>query len=71
MVYTRTGRRFFEDLAIEQGILEHLSEVLLASGFWAAFQTDWVCLDAELMPWSFKGGELLMRQYAPVVLRPN
>jgi protein phosphatase len=36
------------------------------SGFWEAFGTDWVCLDAELMPWSFKGGELLVRQYAPV-----
>ena len=66
MVYTRTGRRFFEDQAIEHGIVQHLIEVLSASGFWEAFQTDWVCLDAELMPWSFKGGELLVRQYAPV-----
>jgi protein phosphatase len=66
MVYTRTGRRFFEDEAIEHGFLEHLIEVLSLSGFWEAFGTDWVCLDAELMPWSFKGAELLMRQYAPV-----
>jgi protein phosphatase len=66
MVYTRTGRRFFEDQSIEHGILEHLTEVLSVSGFWEAFGTDWVCLDAELMPWSFKGGELLVRQYAPV-----
>lgn len=35
-------------------------------GFWETFQTDWICLDAELMPWSFKGGKLLVRQYAPV-----
>ena len=35
-------------------------------GFWETFQTDWICLDAELVPWSFKGGELLVRQYAPV-----
>jgi protein phosphatase len=66
IVYTRTGRRFFEDQAIEHGILQHLIEVLSTNGFWEAFQTDWVCLDAELMPWSFKGGELLVRQYAPV-----
>jgi protein phosphatase len=46
--------------------LEHLSDVLSVCGFWEAFGTDWVCLDAELMPWSFKGGELLTRQYAPV-----
>jgi protein phosphatase len=66
MVYTRTGRRFFEDRAIEHGFLEHLTEVLSICGFWETFETDWVCLDAELMPWSFKGGELLTRQYAPV-----
>jgi protein phosphatase len=66
MVYTRTGRRFFDDQALEHGLLEHLSEVLSVSEFWEAFQTDWVCLDAELMPWSFKGQELLVRQYAPV-----
>jgi protein phosphatase len=66
MVYTRTGRRFFEDQAMEHGFLEHLTEVLSVCGFWEAFETDWVCLDAELMPWSFKGGELLVRQYAPV-----
>jgi hypothetical protein len=66
MVYTRTARRFFEDQAIEDSFLEHLIEVLCACGFWEAFGIDWVCLDAELMPWSFKGGELLVRQYAPV-----
>jgi hypothetical protein len=71
MVYTRTGRRFFEDRAIEHEILEHLTEVLSATGFWEAFETDWVCLDAELMPWSFKAGELLMRQYGvPGCLSP-
>jgi protein phosphatase len=52
IVYTRTGRRFFEDQSIENGILEHLLEVLSVSGFWENFQTDWVCLDTELMPWS-------------------
>ena len=66
MVYTRTGRQFFEDEAIEQGFLEHLVQVLSSTDFWERFQTDYVCLDAELLPWSFKGGELLVRQYAPV-----
>jgi protein phosphatase len=66
MIYTRTGRRFFEDEAIEHRFLEHLVQVLSSTDFWERFQTDWLCLDAELMPWSFKGGELLVRQYAPV-----
>jgi protein phosphatase len=39
---------------------------LIASGFWKDFYTDWVCLDAELMPWSAKAQKLLEEQYAPV-----
>src|SRR5262249_35902920 len=35
-----------------------------AGDFWGQFRTDWVCLDAELMPWSAKAQELLRRQYA-------
>jgi protein phosphatase len=35
-------------------------------GFWDQFQTDWICLDAELMPWSAKAQELLRQQYAAV-----
>ena len=66
IVYTRTGRQFFENESIEHGFLEHFVQVLSSMDFWETFQTDWLCLDAELMPWSFKGAELLMRQYAPV-----
>jgi len=33
---------------------------------WAQLDTDWVCLDAELMPWSAKAQELLRSQYAAV-----
>ena len=35
-----------------------------ASG--SEFETDWVCLDCELMPWSAKAQELLQSQYAAV-----
>ena len=62
MIYTRTGRQFFEDEAIEQGFLEHLVQVLSSTDFWERFQTDYVCLDAELLPWSFKGGELAVHR---------
>ena len=32
-----------------------------AAGWWEEFATDWVCLDAEIMPWSAKAQELLQR----------
>ena len=35
-------------------------------GYWETLQTDWICLDCELMPWSVKAQELLKQQYAPV-----
>jgi protein phosphatase len=34
--------------------------------WWDRFETNWVCLDAELMPWSAKAQALLQSQYAPV-----
>lgn len=65
--YTRTGRRFFEkNLYWEKEILARLNQALEKSGFWKEFATDWVCLDVELMPWSAKAQELLVKQYAPV-----
>ena len=64
--YTRTGRRFFEDAKIEKELLGIVHVALGAADFWDQFQTDWVCLDAELMPWSAKAQELLRQQYAAV-----
>ena len=64
--YTRTGRRFFEDDALDRALITRLSAALTAAGFWERFETDWVCLDAEIMPWSAKALGLLREQYAPV-----
>jgi protein phosphatase len=64
--YTRTGRRFFDDARIEMEFLEKVRAALDASDFWSRLETDWVCLDAELMPWSAKAQELLRQQYAAV-----
>ena len=64
--YTRTGRRFFEDLALEAQFLERVRGACTASGLWEELGTDWVVLDCELMPWSIKAQELLVEQYAPV-----
>ena len=61
---TRTGRRFFDNVAIEAIFLDKIRSALDAARFWERFQTDWFCLDGELMPWSAKAQELLRRQYA-------
>jgi len=66
IIYTRTGRHFFDNFETQNSILSRLQTVLSATGFWADFNTDWVCLDTELMPWSAKAQKLLMEQYAPV-----
>jgi len=64
--YTRTGRRFFENPALERELLASMRAALDRSGFWEGFNTDWVCLDCELMPWSAKALELVRQQYASV-----
>jgi protein phosphatase len=62
--YTRTGRAFFTDKAVEQAFLKMVQEALTARNFWEAMETDWVCLDCELMPWNAKAQTLLQHQYA-------
>jgi protein phosphatase len=64
--YTRTGRKFFEDAALESEVLAIVRTALDRAGFWEEFKTDWVCLDAELMPWSAKAQALVRDQYAAV-----
>jgi protein phosphatase len=64
--YTRTGRRFFENITLERELLAWVRGALDRSGFWEMFKTDWVCLDCELMPWSAKALELVRQQYASV-----
>jgi protein phosphatase len=64
--YTRTGRRFFHDAAVEKEFLEHVRSAVESAGIWDEFKTDWVALDCELMPWSAKAQELLQSQYGPV-----
>jgi protein phosphatase len=66
IVYTRTGRRFFDDPAIGAQALEILRDAMTAAGFWEAMGTEWAVLDCELMPWSAKAQELIRGQYAAV-----
>jgi protein phosphatase len=64
--YTRTGRPMFTDGVLERDVLKRLSTAITSAGYWAEFDTEWICLDCELMPWSAKAQELLVLQYAPV-----
>lgn len=65
-VYTRTGRRFFNDDALEAAFLERIGGALREAGFYEEFQSDWFALDCELMPWSAKAQDLVRQQYAAV-----
>ncbi|MFM9444715.1 polynucleotide kinase-phosphatase [Streptomyces acidiscabies] len=65
-LYTRTGRPFFDDAAVTEEILGRVRAAADAAGLWASLDTDWLLLDAELMPWSLKATGLLRSQYAAV-----
>ncbi|NEA46555.1 polynucleotide kinase-phosphatase [Streptomyces sp. SID10815] len=63
---TRTGRPFFDDPAVTEEILARLRAAATGAGLWTELDTDWLLLDAELMPWSLKASGLLRGQYAAV-----
>lgn len=67
VVYTRTGRPFFNDATQEAAVVARIGAAVGSSGLWERLETDWLLLDAELMPWSAKAQELLRRQYLPTV----
>lgn len=66
IIYTRTGRRFFNDSELETVFLDRVRTAMTSAGFWDEFNTTWACFDCELMPWSAKAQELLRWQYAAV-----
>lgn len=65
-IWTRTGRAFFSDVATTEGLLARLRASADAAGLWEELATNWLLLDAEIMPWSAKAGSLIDGQYAPV-----
>lgn len=62
--YTRTGRPFFGGEDLLGVFLERVRAAIGGAALWETLATDWVCLDAEIMPWSVKAQDLLRRQYA-------
>jgi protein phosphatase len=64
-VYTRTGRSFFPQ-PLTESLLDGIRGAITKAGLWDELETDWVLLDAELLPWSAKAESLLRSQYAAV-----
>jgi protein phosphatase len=65
-VHTRTGRSFFADPAVTGAFLARLARAVDAAGLFEELDSDWLLLDAEVLPWSAKAGELVRSQYAAV-----
>ncbi|MGP3975899.1 polynucleotide kinase-phosphatase [Streptomyces sp. 8N114] len=73
-LYTRTGRPFFTEPmggsaaghSITEEIISRVRTAVAEAGLWDELATDWLLLDAELMPWSLKASGLLRTQYAAV-----
>ncbi|WP_067183529.1 polynucleotide kinase-phosphatase [Microtetraspora niveoalba] len=63
VVYTRTGRPFFDGARMGE-LVDRLREE--ARPLWDELVSDWVVLDCELLPWSAKAEELIRGQYASV-----
>jgi protein phosphatase len=65
-IVTRTGRSFFADRAVEGVLLDRVRAAVTTAGLWDELDTDWLVLDAELLPWSAKAENLIRTQYAAV-----
>lgn len=65
-IWTRTGRAFFGDPATTASVLSRVHAAVSGAGLWDELSTDWLLLDAEIMPWSAKASTLIEGQYAPV-----
>ena len=64
-VWTRTGRPFF-DQTLTARLVNRLRAAARQAGLFDELGTGWLLLDAELLPWSAKAGQLLRDQYAAV-----
>ena len=62
------GRAFFSDRRMTEALLDRLRQAADAAGLWEELSTDWLLLDAEIMPWSAKASSLIEQQYAPVAV---
>ncbi|NRG46313.1 polynucleotide kinase-phosphatase [Bacillus sp. CRN 9] len=64
-IYTRTGRPFFNK-ETEERVLKKLNKDLHKAAYFNKNKTDYLLLDAEIMPWNLKAKELINNQYEHV-----
>lgn len=64
-VYTRTGRAFLPE-PLAGNFLRRVRAAAVRARLFEDLDTDWLLLDAELLPWSLKAEGLLREQYAAV-----
>lgn len=62
-IWSRTGRAFFNDDQRRE-VLRRVSAAATRSLF-DCLNSDWVLLDAEIMPWNSKATDLIENQFAP------
>ena len=63
--WTRTGRSFFPD-QLGAAFVDRVRNAAQAAGLFDALGSPWILIDAEILPWSAKAGQLLRDQYAAV-----
>jgi protein phosphatase len=64
-IWTRTGRPFFPP-ALTADLADRVRSAAEQAGLFRELDTLWLLLDAELLPWNVKAGQLLRDQYAAV-----
>lgn len=61
--YSRLGRPFFRNPETEKRAVDTIRRAMDLTGMWEKLNTDWICLDGELLPWNAKAVDLLRNQY--------
>jgi protein phosphatase len=64
-IWTRTGRPFFP-AALTADLADRVRAAAEQAGLFRDLDTLWLLLDAEVLPWNVKAGQLLRDQYAAV-----
>jgi protein phosphatase len=64
-IWTRTGRPFFSP-ELTASLIDQVRAAAEKTGLFSELGTSWLLLDAELLPWNVKAGQLLRDQYAAV-----
>jgi protein phosphatase len=64
-IWTRTGRPFFAP-ELSASLIGRVAAAAEHAGLFDELGTSWLLLDAELLPWNVKAGQLIRDQYAAV-----